>query len=48
MDRIVTSPSTRFHIIADKNVKYRDVNKVIEILKLLQTRVVSLVVEDIE
>ena len=48
VDRIVTSPSTRFHIIADKNVKYRDVNKVIEILKLLQTRVVSLVVKDIE
>ena len=48
VDRIVAAPETRFHIIADKNVKYKEVNRVIDILKLLQTRAVSLVVKDIE
>lgn len=48
VDKIVRSPDTRFHIIADRNVKYKEVNKIIEILKTLQTRAVSLVVKDIE
>jgi biopolymer transport protein ExbD len=46
VDAIVKKPSTRVHIIADRNAKYKEVDKVINILKLLQHRVVSLVVKD--
>jgi biopolymer transport protein ExbD len=46
VDRIVQVPDTRFHIIADKNTKYRNVNKIIEILKILQIRAVSFVVKE--
>jgi biopolymer transport protein ExbD len=48
VDAIAKKPSTRVHIISDKNTKYKDVDKVINILKLLQHRVVSLVVKDNE
>jgi len=39
-------PDLRFHIIADKNVKYRKVNEVIEIFKQIQVNTVSLVVRE--
>ncbi|MCL1814870.1 MAG: biopolymer transporter ExbD [Treponema sp.] len=39
-----SAPDTRVHIIADKNVPYGSVNGVIEILQLLEYRVISLVV----
>jgi len=45
VDAITKDPKTRIHIIADKNTKYKNVNGVIEILKLLQHRAVSLVVK---
>jgi biopolymer transport protein ExbD len=38
------APDTRVHIIADKNTPYVHVNSVLEILQLLQYRVLSLVV----
>jgi len=38
------APDTRVHIIADKNTPYIHVNSVLEILQLLQYRVLSLVV----
>ena len=34
-------PSTRIHILADKNTPYRNVDAVIDILQILQHRVVS-------
>ena len=40
------SPDTRVHIIADKNTPYGYVNVVVEILKLLEYRVVSFVVKN--
>jgi biopolymer transport protein ExbD len=46
VDAVVINPATRIHIIADKNTKYRNVNKIFEILKLLQHRAVSLVVKE--
>jgi len=39
-----SAPDTRVHIIADKNTPYIHVNSVLEILQLLQYRVLSLVV----
>jgi len=45
VDAIAQDPETRIHIIADKNTKYKNVNSIIEILKLLQHRVVSFVVK---
>ena len=48
VDAIIKNPDVRIHIIADKNTKYKNVDKVINILKLLQHRVVSLVVKDNE
>ena len=45
-DEVSESPGIRIHIIADRNTNYRYVNDVMEILKLLQHRVVSLVVKD--
>jgi biopolymer transport protein ExbD len=41
-----TAPDTRVHIIADRNTPYGAVNGVVEILQLLQYRVVSFVVSD--
>jgi len=39
-----SAPDTMVHIIADKNTPYIHVNSVLEILQLLQYRVLSLVV----
>jgi biopolymer transport protein ExbD len=40
------APDTRIHIIADRNTPFVEVNKVLELLQLLQYRVVSFVVKD--
>lgn len=45
-DAFTENPSVRIHVIADKNTKYKHVDDVIGILKLLQHRVVSLVVKE--
>lgn len=42
---IAKNPSIRIHILADKNTPYKNVNDVVEILKLLQHRAVSFVVK---
>jgi biopolymer transport protein ExbD len=41
----VSAPDTRVHIIADKNTPYENINSVLEIMQLLQYRVVSFVVK---
>ena len=41
----ITAPDTRIHIIADKNTPYMHINSILEILQLLQYRVVSFVVK---
>jgi biopolymer transport protein ExbD len=43
---IIENPSVRVHILADRDTPYVHVNQVMEILKLLQHRVVSLVVKE--
>lgn len=48
VDAVIDDPGVRIHIIADKNTPYKHVNSVIEILKLLQHRVVSFVVKEKE
>jgi biopolymer transport protein ExbD len=40
------APDTRVHIIADRNTPFSDVSGVLEILQLLQYRVVSFVVNN--
>jgi biopolymer transport protein ExbD len=40
------APNTRVHIIADRNTPYERINGVLEILQILQYRVVSFVVKD--
>jgi len=40
-----TAPDTRVHIIADRNTPYENINSVLEILQVLQYRVVSFVVK---
>jgi biopolymer transport protein ExbD len=45
-DGVAKDPSVRIHILADKNTAYKHVNDVLEILKLLQHRAVSLVVKE--
>jgi biopolymer transport protein ExbD len=42
----LTAPSTRVHIIADRDTPYGRVDEVIKILQFLQYRVVSFVVKD--
>ena len=42
------APDTRIHIIADRNTQYENINSVLEILQLLQYRVVSFVVRNVE
>ena len=44
--KIVEEPGARIHIIADKNTPYKYINGVIEVLQLLQHRVVSFVVKE--
>jgi biopolymer transport protein ExbD len=41
-----TAPDTRVHIIADRNTPFREVNGVLQLLQLLEYRVVSFVVKD--
>lgn len=43
---IAGNPSIRVHILADKNTPYKQVHKIVEILKWMQHRAVSLVVKD--
>ncbi len=45
VDILANNPDTRIHVIADKDTEYKNVDKVINILKMLQHRVVSLVVK---
>jgi biopolymer transport protein ExbD len=40
------APDTRLHIIADRNTPYEKINGVLEILRILQYRVVSFVVKE--
>jgi biopolymer transport protein ExbD len=40
------APETRVHIIADKNTPYEQINDVLEIMQILQYRVVSFVVKN--
>ncbi|MDR1277229.1 MAG: biopolymer transporter ExbD [Treponema sp.] len=40
------APDTRLHIIADRNTPYEKINSVLEILQVLQYRVVSFVVKN--
>jgi biopolymer transport protein ExbD len=41
-----TAPDTRVHIIADRDTSFANVHRVLEILQLLQYRVVSFVVKN--
>ena len=40
------APDTRVHIIADRNTSFENVHKVLDILQILQHRVVSFVVKN--
>jgi len=44
-DLYISAPDTRIHIIADKNTPYNHINSVLEIMQILQYRVVSFVVK---
>jgi len=44
----ITAPDTRVHIIADRNTPYEKINGALEVLQLLQYRVVSFVVKSNE
>jgi biopolymer transport protein ExbD len=47
VDRLYrTAPDTRIHIIADRHTPYGKINAVLEILQILEYRVVSFVVRD--
>jgi biopolymer transport protein ExbD len=41
-----SAPDTRIHIIADRNTPYEKINGVLEIMQILQYRVVSFVVKN--
>jgi len=41
----ITAPNTRVHIIADRNTPYININNVLEVLQVLQYRVVSFTVK---
>jgi biopolymer transport protein ExbD len=43
-----TAPDTQIHIIADRDVPFVRVNAILEILQLLEYRVVTFVVQDFE
>ena len=43
-----SAPDTRVHIIADRDTPYENINAVLEILQVLQYRVVSFVVKNAE
>jgi len=44
----ISAPDTRVHIIADRNTPYEKINSVLEVLQVLQYRVVSFVVKNNE
>jgi biopolymer transport protein ExbD len=47
VDRLYrTAPDTRIHIIADRRTPYGKINAVLELLQILEYRVVSFVVRD--
>ena len=46
IQKFIDEPSSRIHIIADKNTPYRYVDSVVQILQMLQHRVVSFVVKE--
>jgi biopolymer transport protein ExbD len=41
----VSAPDTRVHIIADRNTPYEKINSALEVMQILQYRVVSFVVK---
>jgi len=43
-----SAPDTRVHIIADRNTPYEKINAALEVLQILQYRVVSFVVKNAE
>ena len=47
VDLYINAPDTQVHIIADRNTPYEKINSVLEILQILQYRVVSFVVKDV-
>lgn len=47
-DLYLSAPDTRVHIIADRNTSYEKINAVLEVLQILQYRVVSFVVKNVE
>jgi len=47
-DLYIYAPDTRVHILADRNTPYEKINSVLEIMQLLQYRVVSFVVKSDE
>ena len=44
--KIAEEPGARIHIIADRNTPYKYTNGVVEVLQLLQHRVVSFVIKE--
>ena len=46
IDAYRQAPNTRVHIIADKNTPFENIHKVLDVLQLLQYRVVSFVVKN--
>ena len=44
-DLYLLSPDTRVHIIADANTPYEKINNVLEVLQVIQYRIVSFVVK---
>ncbi|MDR1838658.1 MAG: biopolymer transporter ExbD [Treponema sp.] len=48
MEIYITAPDTRVHIIADRYTPYEKINSALEVLQLLQYRVVSFVVKNNE
>jgi biopolymer transport protein ExbD len=46
VDAVAENPAARIHIIADRDTRYKDVNKLLEVLKLLEHRAVSLVIKE--
>ena len=47
-DLYQSTQETRVHIIADRNTPYSNVNAVVEVLQLLQYRLVSFVVKNVD
>jgi len=47
-DTYKLAPDTRVHIIADKNTAFENIERIISVLQMLEYRVVSFVVKDID